>query len=291
MSRITIDKEACARCGLCTRVCARGILQRKDESAVPTVVRPSTCFACGHCVAVCPTGAISHPSYPEGTVRPISKDLLPGYEQVLELVRARRSRRVYDGRPVERADVEKVIEAGRFAPTGHNAQSVEYVVVQDKDRLRRVAELTVEALLKMMRPFKSPIGRMVMRPVVGARHVALYSGMAAETDGLVEIFRGGTDVILHDAPTLLLFASDTVRGFPSADANLALQNATLAAEALGLGSFYTGFVVAACSRDRRIPEFLGLPETHKVFAGMAMGYPKVTFSKWPERKKANVSWM
>jgi nitroreductase len=75
------------------------------------------------------------------------------------------------------------------------------------------------------------------------------------------------------------------------NANLALHNATLAAEALGLGCFYAGFVVTAGERDDRISKIVSLPETHKIYGALAMGYPKLNFKKWPERNQANVTWV
>jgi nitroreductase/NAD-dependent dihydropyrimidine dehydrogenase PreA subunit len=291
MPGISIDTNLCKRDGLCTLACPVGIFQQEETDAVPKLARVEACIGCGHCVAICPHDAISHSDYPTGSVGTIRSDQVPTYDQVLELVRCRRSKRRFKDTAVEKDVIEKVLEAARFAPSGHNAQPTEFIVIQDKATLHEIGGLTVAALEKMMRPFTSPVGRMVMRFVVGRRRTEALAPFASEMAGMAEIFNSGRDLILNDAPVLILFCADSAGISPSVDVNLALQNATLAAEALGLGCFYGGFVLAACSRDKRIPKLVSLPETHQVYGTLALGYPRLKFSKWPERKPVRVNWM
>ena len=90
----------------------------------------------------------------------------------------------------------------------------------------------------------------------------------------------------------LLFCADRAgEFFARVNASLALHNAVLAAETLGLGCYYTGFVVIACDRDDRIARLVGLPETHQIYGALAMGYPRLKFNKWPERNPAKVTWL
>lgn len=291
MPSIKITENLCKRCGLCATSCPAGVFRQNEKGAVPGVTRIEGCIDCGHCVAICPSGAISHSDYPEGTVTPVDPERLPAYDDVLELIRSRRSKRRFRDDVVERGLIEKVLEAARFAPSGHNAQPVEFIVVQDKDALKTIGQLTVDALVKMLKPFKSPVGRAVMRFVVGPRQVEMLSEFAPEIDGIAALFRGGTDIILNDAPVLILFTADSAGMSPEVDVSLALQNAALAAEAAGLGCFYAGFVLAACGRDKSIPKFLSLPETHGIYGALAMGLPKLKYPKWPERKPLRVTWV
>ena len=78
----------------------------------------------------------------------------------------------------------------------------------------------------------------------------------------------------------------------SINANLAVQNATLAAEALGLGSMYSGFVMMANDYSGgHISKYVSLPDTRKIYGALIMGYPRLKFKKWPERNPAKVKWM
>jgi nitroreductase len=42
---------------------------------------------------------------------------------LLEIIKLRRSTRAFDGRPVPRADIEKLLEAAIWAPSGRNNQT------------------------------------------------------------------------------------------------------------------------------------------------------------------------
>ena len=108
----------------------------------------------------------------------------------------------------------------------------------------------------------------------------------------MSLYNRGTDYILRKAPALVLFCADSAGGsFAGINASLALHNAALAAETVGLGCFYTGFVVIAADRDERIAQLVSLPGTHKVYGALAMGYPRLKFKKWPERNPAKVTWL
>jgi MinD superfamily P-loop ATPase len=53
--RLTIDKEACDRCGTCISVCPCNALVLADTLDVDT----KTCTGCGTCVNICPVGALA----------------------------------------------------------------------------------------------------------------------------------------------------------------------------------------------------------------------------------------
>jgi nitroreductase/NAD-dependent dihydropyrimidine dehydrogenase PreA subunit len=291
MPEIAISQDLCRKDGLCSMACVRGIFQQEEKDTVPNVVGPELCFGCGHCVAICPSGAIAHSDYPAGSVGSIRPEDNPTYEQVLQLIRSRRSKRLFKDTPVERKTIMKVLEAARFAPSGHNQQGTHFTVIQDTDTLQEVGRLTAVGLRKMVRPFRSSIGRAFMRILLGSRKTAIIAGFAPELEHCSSLFESGQDVLLNNAPVLLLFHADDVGGFTGVDANLALQNAALAAETVGLGCFYTGFVVAVCERDGSIARFLSLPDHHRIFGGLGMGYPRLSFQKWPERKPLRATWV
>jgi nitroreductase/Pyruvate/2-oxoacid:ferredoxin oxidoreductase delta subunit len=293
MVEITHNAEICKKCGLCAMTCPMAILQQEEKGTIPKIVDANLkrCMRCGQCVAICPQGALSHSRYPEGTVNPIRSEHIPTYDQVLELVRSRRAKRLFKDTPVEREVIEKVLDAARFGPSGHNHQTTEFVVIQDKEIVHEIGRLTAEGLLNLAQPFRSAIGRMVMRFVVGRRAAEALAEFAPELEGLASLFNSGTDWLVREAPVMILFCADSANGFSSENANLAVQNATLAAEALGLGCFYTGFVVMASRRSDSIAKLVSLPETHKVYGSLAMGYPRLRFTKWPERNQAKVTWV
>ena len=294
MIQITHDAELCGKCGLCAMTCPVVILQQEAKGTIPTVDDADLvrCQSCGHCVAICPRGALSHSHFPEGTVNPIRSEVLPTYDQTLELIRSRRSKRTYKDRMVERDVIEKVLDAARFGPSGHNEQSTEFVVIQDKEIIQEMTALTAKGLARMAMPFRYTIGRMMMRLMLGQRAAAYVGELAPELEGLVDLYHNGTDIILREPPVLILFCADSVGGtFAGTNANIAVQNAALAAETLGLGCFYPGFLVYISESDDSIARLAGLPETHQIYGALAMGYPRLKYRKWPERNPAKVTWL
>jgi len=184
------------------------------------------------------------------------------------------------------------LEAARFAPSGHNEQTTEFIIIQDKKTLNEISSLTAEGIGKLAGYTKNPIGRYMMRRAMGRRGAAYVTELAPEIEGLVSLHKSGTDWILRETPVLLLFCADSAGGTSaSINANLALQNAALAAEAYGLGCFYVYFVVVASERVDSIAKLVSLPETHAIYGALAMGYPRLTYKKWPERNPAKVTWV
>jgi nitroreductase len=61
---------------------------------------------------------------------------------LFEAIERRRSVRAFQSKPVARKDLEKIVDAGRWAPSGGNEQPCEFVVVTDMYARQRIAELT-----------------------------------------------------------------------------------------------------------------------------------------------------
>ena len=93
---------------------------------------------------------------------------------------------------------------------------------------------------------------MIMRRMFGWRGAATLAELAPELEGLADLYSSGTDWILNEAPVLLFFCADSAGEYGSENANLAVQNANLAAETLGLGCFYSGFVGMASDRSDKL---------------------------------------
>lgn len=62
-------------------------------------------------------------------------------DALLKIIRERRSIRVFKPDPVPDELIQKILEAGRWAPSGANGQPWELVVVRDKEKRGRLAEI------------------------------------------------------------------------------------------------------------------------------------------------------
>jgi len=76
---------------------------------------------------------------------------------ILNLLKSRRSIRVYQDRPIPNDLLLQILEAGRWAPTGANLQSWHFIVVTDPETRRRIGEVTRFLFIKSSHVEKAPV--------------------------------------------------------------------------------------------------------------------------------------
>src|SRR5512137_319134 len=70
-------------------------------------------------------------------------------KEMLELILRRQSDRQYSDKPIEAEKLDRIIEAGRMAPSACNAQPWKFVVVTDPSLMQKVSEAATEKLSGM----------------------------------------------------------------------------------------------------------------------------------------------
>lgn len=61
--------------------------------------------------------------------------------QTFDAIRARRKLAAYADRPVEHEKLNQILEAGRRSPSSRNEQRWDFIVVRDRERLRRLSRV------------------------------------------------------------------------------------------------------------------------------------------------------
>jgi nitroreductase len=152
------------------------------------------------------------------------------------LVASRQSDRAYDEkRPVEPEKLERILEAGRLAPSACNAQPWKFVVVTDPELSRQVGVAT--AGLGMNKFAKSA-------PV----HILIVE----ESGNL----------------TSILGAKIKDKHFPLIDIGIVTSHLILAAESEGLGSCVLGWF-----DEKKIKQITGIPAGKRLLLDITIGYP------------------
>ena len=291
MVTIIRDNDKCQKCGICVLTCPLSIFTQENEDSIPEIADLGLCVSCGHCVSICPQNAIHHSEYPDDSIKQINVEKIPSREDLMELLRTRRSTRVFLDRPVERKLIEEIIGAALYAPSAHNLQTTEYIVIQDKGLLEKVANATDKFYEKLVSQLHNPLIRQIIRIMNRKQASGIIEILLPSFENLLVEVKNGRDPVLRDAPVLMLFHADERAVLADINAQLALQNAALMAYAQGLGSFWTGYLVSACERDKYIRRLVNLPDKHKVYGGLAIGYPRFKFNKWPERRTPKITWL
>ena len=260
---VIIDKESCIGCGMCASECIGRVISLESGQAEIT----RGCFQCGHCVAVCPTEAVRFEGdkYDMADVEPVGAGFGIDGDTMLHAIKTRRSIRQFAPACPTRAELETVLEAGRFSPTGSNAQNVSYIVFTEK-----TAELNALAMGEMRK----------LRESEEAFYAVFPPPMSLDRVNFDD-----DNFLFKGAPALILTVS------PSAvNASLAAAAMELEAAALGLGALYVGFFVRLAEKVPALREYLGLAERDQVVTCLALGYPDVRYLRTAPRKKAHIQW-
>lgn len=76
---------------------------------------------------------------------------------ILDLLKSRRSIRVYQDNPIPQNLLLQILEAGRWAPTGANLQPWHFIVVTDQEMRRKVGEVARFFFIKSSHVEKAPV--------------------------------------------------------------------------------------------------------------------------------------
>lgn len=181
-----------------------------------------------------------------------------------EAIENRRSVRNYTAQKVDKATVEKLIEAAVQAPSAGNSQPWSFAVIQDKKLLQEYSDRTKKLLLGAM--------------TADSPH-AKYRGMLENPD-----FN-----IFYNAGTLLLIYAKP-RGLHSyGDCCLAAQNAMLTAHSLGLGTCWIGFARTLLDLPE-VKRELGVAEDYCIVAPIIVGYPQGKIPRLTRDKPEILFW-
>jgi nitroreductase/NAD-dependent dihydropyrimidine dehydrogenase PreA subunit len=266
-----VDPEKCIRDGICGED-YRGI-EMKEPDSVPTPIdgAEELCVYCGRCVAVCPTGALALNNMGPEECTELRQELVINEAQAEQFLRSRRSVRKYQDKPVEREKLTKLIQIAGYAPSGHNARPVHLLVIDDRKEVLRLSGLIVDWFRVLLRDAPA---------LVAPYHF----------DRLLEYWDRGGDPICRNAPHLVMaHAVESARLAP-VDCVLALAYMELAAMRLGLGATWAGYVMFAASLYPPFQQALNLPEYHKCFGAMMIGYPTYGFVRMPPSPPPPVTW-
>jgi nitroreductase len=178
----------------------------------------------------------------------------------LNIILNRRSIRAYKQEQIKEEELQTIIEAGKFAPSANNEQCWHFTIIQNKDILIRINNACREIMMKS--PNK------------------MFAERAKSEDFSV----------FYNAPTLFIISADEKAVAPQVDSALAMQNAFLAAEALGIGSCWIHAVVNFLNSEagKALKQELQIPEGFTVYASSAFGYKAMEASPAP-RKEGTVT--
>ena len=172
---------------------------------------------------------------------------------VFSCIVTRHSTRTFTEEPVPQEVLDKVIEAGRQAPSGKHKNQSRFIVIRKKEVLQELIALVQQEFAKME--------------------------VTPENDdnfgGAIRAAKKGGYVFMYNAPVLIVVANKRDYGNKYADVSCAMQNMMLAANALDLGSCWINQLRWLQDNPvlRAYLQKLGMAEDEEVCASLSIGYP------------------
>jgi nitroreductase/NAD-dependent dihydropyrimidine dehydrogenase PreA subunit len=272
MPAIRVDHQQCKRDGLCIATCPLGILEARADGIPSTRAGYETrCVACGHCMAVCQGDALLLDGVARAELQQLDVSKYPSPDALTHLMRGRRSIRRFRAEPLDRGVVEQLLDAARWAPSGHNSQPLRYAVFSGRERIHHLAELAIDHFRALLT-------------------TAPEAAQALGAGGLVKAWASGKDTVLRHAPQLLIAYGNKSNGMLSGSALIALTQVELLTTAMGFGACWAGYIMLASASHAPLRAALGLAEGEALAGALMIGKPNVKYRSIPPRKALDVRW-
>lgn len=183
--------------------------------------------------------------------------------EALKVIRNRRSIRQYTEKQIDAAELDEIMDAALLAPNAMNMQAWHFTVIQDRDTLERMVDITKENLLNS--------------------GIEFLAQRASTPDYNT----------FYNAPTIIMISGNQKAPFIQIDCGAAALNMALAAESLGIGSclMTSPAFLFASPEGEALRDELGIPEGYGHVCTVALGYKGGEHPAAPPRKKDVISYV
>ena len=306
MGVMKVDESKCNKCGLCMENCPFRAWE-KDVNDIPVMKEKYECFSCYNCKVACPNDAISivDPYHvddgfwkTEDLPLPATMPLEPKDEfgnptewnAIEKAVFQRRSVRNFKDKPVPDSLLQRVIEAGRFAPSAGNCQPWRFIVITDPVMIDKINKGVYKLLSSLYNIYldnemAKNLGGVAENEGVGTFDPRVILG------GMGSVTREGGLSVSLGAPAVILILGDE-RAISGAELNIGIcgQNMNLVANSLGIKACWNGFISRFLNSIKPLQRKLGIKKPWKCVTSLCLGYPKFKQEGIVPREDRPVTW-
>jgi nitroreductase len=186
-------------------------------------------------------------------------------EATMKVIQDRRSIREWTEEPVSEQDLAMILEAGRQAPSGENAQPWRFIIVRDAETRKKLGALA-----------GGGSNRRFTAEFVTHQMQERFTGLEDEAKkkaAFEKLTSGQVSAFLANAPlNIVVCGKKDVWDMPL-DTSAAIENMLLMITALGLGACW---VIAPCidiRDEERVKALLDIPEGFKAVSVISVGRP------------------
>lgn len=196
------------------------------------------------------------------------------YPGILNTIYERRSVRKFQDKPVGREMIERVLDAGRMAPSAINRQPWKFYVLSNKEAIhslsKEIAKIAGKEFLKS-----------------GPKQILKTIGHLLHFPHDIRFFKG-ENLVFHGAPVVMFITGPRKDEWASLDIGMCAQNIMLAAKSLELDTCAVG--MGKYAEQSESYSQLRIPSSEQIYLSIVLGYgdenPEIH-----ERNKNNVVYI
>lgn len=281
--RFDVDEAKCTMCGACLTTCPTDMVREKRGAIKISCV---ACIGCGHCMAICPSDAVSCEE--GGFGAPPAVIATP--EELLGIIKARRTVRRYAPEPVAREQLELLLEAARYVPTGANAQPQRFLVLTDEAAKAQLRDAIMDHYRGYAEAMADKEHPERLAAYGGGGGGEMHEHVLAAVPSFVKAVDAGRDRLFFDAPAVIVIHAAKDEVTPQEACDYAAFAITLMAAAQGLGACITAYASMALQALPEVARATEIPEGNEVYAVVVVGHPAEEYRLVPPRKPTEVAW-
>jgi nitroreductase len=219
------------------------------------------------------------------------------WNPVEKIIMERRSIRGFRKEPLPDTMIQRILEAGRFAPSTGNMQPWRFIVVKSKEIIAEMEKDAVK-LIKLFMFFLDYTRGNFPRRIMAKFYANIFIRILPHElhpvpFGLMSQIAQGKTSVFHEAPTLILLVEDR-RGVssPPMDIGICGQNMVLAAHSLGAGTCWIGLlkVLMLLPIFPKWKKKFGIKYPYQLHVCIAVGWQKPKADDPVPREAQIVEW-
>ena len=207
---------------------------------------------------------------------------------ILKIIQQRRSSRVpfNPNRSVSKENLRQILEAARWAPTAHNMQNFEILVVDDKEVLEKIGKIkshVSEAFIRENYQQLSFSEKELLQKkvgILGTNFPPDWRDPAKLDKAVRESAPSPLKRRIRGSPLLLIVIYDSRKRAPASEGDVlgfislgcVMENMWLVAQSLGI-SVHILSVFSGDAVEKEVKRILNVPEYMKIAFAIRLGYP------------------
>lgn len=166
--------------------------------------------------------------------------------QTLKIIQDRRSVRKFSEQQIKYDELQDILEAAKYAPSGDGKQPWHFIVLQKKELINDLSDVSKEVV---------------------KNH---------ELENIKRLANNKNFNTFYSAPTVIIVCGDEKNLWAFADCAAATQNILLAAESIGLGACWINFGLFVFDTEKgdHFRKLLKVPPGYKPLYSVSLGYGK-----------------